>query len=151
MSEQPTNVKNDFAQRFEVEREEWSERIRVLAIRMKNIKELAEVQVDLYSSRQVLLEYVAKLGQVMVKLNTKHRRDKADRLKYYSENHQVKYGSNEKNPLIDGDLTELKERIDTVECQQSFLNETIKTVDFMLYGVKSRIALEEYLRSGSVK
>ena len=154
MSEQQANIepsKIDFDKKFNDERSEWTEKIRTLAIRMKNIRELAEVQVDLYSNRQILLEYIAKLGQVMTKLNSKFRKDKADRLKYYSENSQVKYGANEKTPLIDGDLTELKERIDIVETQISFLNETMKTVDHMLYGVKSRISLEEYLRSGAVK
>lgn len=93
----------------------------------------------------------SKLGQVMVKLNSKYRKDKAERLRYYSESVQVKYGANEKTPLIEGDLAELKERMDLVDGQISFFNETMKTVDHMLYGVKSRIALEEYLRSGAVK
>ena len=152
MSEQQPNVeKKDFDKGFQLEREEWTEKIRALSIRMKNIKELAEVQVDLYSSRQVLLEMYSKLGQVMVKLNAKYRKDKAERLRYYSESVQVKYGANEKTPLIEGDLSELKERMDLVDGQISFLNETMKTVDHMLYGVKSRISLEEYLRSGAVK
>ena len=141
----------DFQKKFEEESAEWSEKIRVLSIRMKNIKEIAEVQVDLYSNRQVLLEYVTKLGQVLSKLNAKYRKDRAERLKHWSENSQIKYGTNEKTPLIEGDLAELKERIDLVDGYISFLNETIKTVDFMLYGIKSRIALEEYMRSGAVK
>ena len=83
MSEQQPNVdKKDFARDFQLEREEWTEKIRVLSVRMKNIKELAEVQVELYSSRQMLLEMYSKLGQVMVKLNSKYRRDKAERLRY---------------------------------------------------------------------
>ena len=151
MEEQKSNVKADFARKFEEERVEWTEKIRVLAIRMRNIYELAEVQVDLFTDRQILLEYTSKLNQVMVKLNAKYRKDKAERLKYYSESHQFKYGSNEKTPLIEGDLSELKERIDTVDYQVSFLNETVKTVDFMIYGVRQRIALEEYMRAGSPK
>ena len=152
MSEQQANVeRKDFAKDFQLEREDWTEKIRVLSIRMKNIKELAEVQVELYSGRQMLLELSSKLGQVMVKLNSKYRRDKAERLKYYSESVQIKYGANEKTPLIEGDLSELKERMDMVDGQISFFNETMKTVDHMLCGVKSRIALEEYLRSGAVK
>jgi hypothetical protein len=152
MAEQQPNVeKKDFDKGFQIEREEWTEKIRELSIRMKNIRELADVQVDLYYNRQILLEYSAKLGQVMSKLNAKFRKDKANRLKYYSEMSQVKYGSNEKTPLIEGDLSELKERMDLVDGQISFLNETMKTVDHMLYGVKSRISLEEYLRSGAVK
>ena len=153
MSEQSANIeqKVDFDKKFSEERSEWTEKIRTLSIRMKNIRELGEVQVELYSSRQILLEYSAKLGQVMTKLNSKHRKDRGDRLKFYSENSQVKYGANEKTPLIEGDLSDLKERIDIVENQISFINETIKTVDHCLYGIKSRIALEEYLRSGAVK
>lgn len=146
MSEQQSNVeKKDFPREFQAEREEWTEKIRTLSVRMKNIRELAEVQIELYSSRQMLLELSSKLGQVMVKLNSKYRKDKAERLKYYSESVQVKYGSNEKTPLIDGDLSELKERMDMVDSQISFFNETMKTVDFMLYGVKDRIKLQEFL------
>jgi hypothetical protein len=152
MSEQQSNVeKKDFAREFRLEREEWTEKIRIISVRMKNIKELAEVQVELYSSRQILLEMYSKLGQVMVKLNSKYRKDKAERLRYYSESVQVKYGANEKTPLIEGDLSELKERMDLVDGQISFFNETMKTVDHMLYGIRHRIMLEEYLRSGAIR
>ncbi len=152
MSEQQPNIeRKDFAKEFQSEREGWTEKIRVLSIRMKNIQELAEVQVELYSSRQVLLEMYSKLGQVMVKLNSKYRKDKAERLRYYSESVQVKYGANEKTPLIEGDLSELKERMDLVDGQISFFNETMKTVDHMLYGIKSRISLEDYLRGSTIK
>jgi hypothetical protein len=58
---------------------------------------------------------------------------------------QVKYGANEKTPLIEGDLSELKERMDLVNEHISFLNETMKTIDFMLYGVKDRIKFQEFL------
>ena len=72
MAEQQPNVeKKDFDKGFQIEREEWTEKIRELSIRMKNIRELADVQVDLYYNRQILLEYSAKLGQVMSKLNAK--------------------------------------------------------------------------------
>jgi len=155
MSEQKTNldssVRKDFESEFIRERAEWTEKIKVLAVRLKNIKEIADVQVDLFSYRQILLEYNASLLQVMSKLNSKLRKDKSERLKYYSENYQVKYGANEKTPLIDGDLSELKERIDIVDTQISFLNETIKTVDFMLYGVKDRIRVHEFLVGSTLK
>jgi len=143
--------KQDFSSIFSTEREEWKEKIRGLSIRSRNIRELGEVQIELYSSRQMLLEYAYKLGQILIKLNTRYRRDRGDRMKFYSEMSQVKYGSNEKTPLIEADLSELKERIDLVDNHMAYMNETIKTVDHFLYGVKSRIALEEYMRSGAVK
>jgi hypothetical protein len=136
-------------EQFTNERSEWTERIRELSIRMRNIREMAEVQVELYSDRQRLLEYAYKLGQILTKLNARFRGDRRNKMVYYSEEHNTRYGANEKTALIDGDLTELKRKIDVVDNHMSFMNETVKTVDHFLYGVKSRIALEEFMRGGS--
>lgn len=136
----------NYIERFENERKEWTEKIQSFSERMKDIKNLVYLQVDLFSNRQILLEYISNLGQIIIKLNNKYKKSKSERMKYYSEVHQVRYGTNEKTPLIEGELSELKERIDILDSHISFLNETIKTIDFMIYGVKSRILLEEYLR-----
>ena len=147
MSDQQENFEDTFTR----ERTEWTERIRELSIRMKNIREIAEVQVDLYSDRQKLLEYAYKLGQIVSKQNAKYRSDRRAKMVYYSEEHNVRYGSNEKTSLIEGDLSDLKKKIDIVDNHVSFVNETIKTVDHMLYGIKSRISLEEFMRGGGIK
>ena len=86
-------------------------------------------------------------------MNSEFRRRKKDQLVTHSEKSTAnyKYGANEKTTLIDGDLTELKGRLDLVDNQIGYMNETAKTIDHMLYGIKTRIQLEEYLRSGSVK
>lgn len=144
-------AQNDLENEFMEEREGWTERIREMSIRMRNIREIGEVQVDLYSDRQKLLEHTHKLGQIVAKLNSKFRSEKKQKMIYYSEEHNTRYGSNEKTHLIDGDLSEIKRKIDLVDNQTSFFNETIKTVDHMLYGIKSRIALEEFMRGGGVK
>jgi hypothetical protein len=141
----------EYEKLFSKERDDWKEAVRILSVRMKNIRELGEVQVELYSNRQILLEYIGKLGQIMTKLNSKFRQSKTVRLKYYSEQYQYKYGTSEKNSLIEGDLSEIKERIDLMDNQISFLNETIKTVDHMLYGIRHRILLEDYMRSGTTR
>ena len=148
MQEQQANIeqqKLDLIKKFEEERADWTEKVRELSIRMKNIRELAEVQVELFSNRQILLEYVGKLSQVITKLTSRYRKERGEKMRHYSENSQVKYGTNEKTPLIEGDLSELKERMDIVEGQLSFLNETIRTIDFMLYAIKERIKLQEFL------
>lgn len=142
---------SNFESQFTEEREEWTERIRELSVRMRNIREIGEVQVELYSDRQKLLEYSFKLGQALGKLNSTYRADKKNKMMYYSEEHNIRYGSNEKTHLIDGDLSEIKYRIDLVDNHTSFMNETIKTVDHMLYGIKARISLEEFMRGGGVK
>jgi len=143
--------KTDFGKIFENERSEWKETIQVIAIQMKDIKTLAKAQVDLFSQRQVLLEYSYKLAAIVSKLNSKLRVEKSKKLKDYSERSDVRYGANEKTVLIDGDLTEIAEKIELVESHRKFIDQTIQTVDHMLYGIKSRIALEDYLRGSTVK
>lgn len=148
MSNEP---QSEFESQFANERSEWTERVRELSIRMRNIREIGEVQVELYSDRQKLLEYAYKLGQILTKLNGKYRADKRAKMIYYSEEHNTRYGANEKTSLIDGDLAEIKRKIDMVDNHMSFMNETTKTVDHMLYGIKSRISLEEFMRGGGLK
>ena len=143
--------KKDFNKIFEDERYEWKEKIQVISLQMKDIKTLAKAQVDLFSQRQVLLEYSYKLASIISKLNSKGRVERAKKLKDYSERSDIRYGATEKTVLIEGDLTEISEKIELVESHRKFIDQTIQTVDHMLYGVKSRIALEDYVRGATVK
>ena len=145
--EQPT----DFAKMFERERAEWREKIQVISLHIKNIKTVAEAQVDLFTTRQTLLEYSYKLAQMVSKLSTKERQMRGKKLKEYTEGKDIRYGANEKTALIEGDLAELTEKIELVESHRKYIDQTTQTVDHMLYGIKSRIALEDYLRGSTIK
>jgi hypothetical protein len=146
-----SNEKTDFSKIFEAEREEWKEKIQILALEMKDIKTLAKAQVDMFSYRQILLEYSFKLAGIVSKLNSKYKVERARKMREYTENVNHRYGSNEKLLLIEGDVSEISEKIEMVEGHRKFIDQTTQTVDHCLYGVKSRIALEEYLRGSTVK
>jgi hypothetical protein len=143
--------KSDFNKLFETERFNWKEKIQILALEMKDIKTLAKAQVDLFSQRQVLLEYSYKLASIVSKLNSKYRTEKSKKLKDYSEKSDIRYGANEKNVLIEGDISEITEKIDLVEGHRKYIDQTVQTIDHMLYGIRQRIALEDYLRGSTVK
>ena len=140
----------DYAAQFSEEQSSWTQRISELSIRMRNIREIADVQVELFSDRQKLLERCHKLGQTLSKLNAEYRKRKRDQLINRSDEN-LRYGANEKTTLIDGDLAELRYMIDLVDGHISGLNGTEKTIDHALYGIKERIKLEDYLRNGSVR
>jgi hypothetical protein len=144
-------MSEDFAKRFEDERAEWTEKVKVLALYMKDIKTLATAQVDLFGSRQSLLEYSYKLAQIVSKLNTKYKSEKSKKMREITENTDYKYGSNEKTLIIEGDLSEISGKIEMVESHRKFIDQTVQTIDHMLYGVKSRISLEDYLRGSTIK
>ena len=146
-----SSEKADFNKLFEVERSEWKEKVQVLALEMRDIRTLAKAQVDLFSQRQVLLEYSYKLASIVSKLNSKYRTEKSRKLKEYSEKSDIRYGANEKTVLIEGDISEITEKMELVEGHRKFIDQTVQTLDHMLYGIKSRISLEEYLRGSTVK
>jgi hypothetical protein len=146
-----SNEKTDFSKIFEIERLEWKEKIQILAIEMKDIKTLAKAQVDMFSYRQILLEYSFKLAGIVSKLNSKYKVEKARRMRELTETINHRYGANEKMLLIEGDVSEIYEKIELVEGHRKFIDQTTQTVDHMLYGIRQRIALEEYLRGSTVK
>jgi len=143
--------KTDFNKIFSDERADWTEKIKILAIEMKDIKTLAKAQVDMFSNRQVLLEYSYKLASIVFKLNSKYKNEKGRKMREYSENNNIRYGATEKMLLIEGDLTDISEKVELVESHRKFIDQTVQTVDHMLYGVRQRIALEDYLRGSTVK
>jgi hypothetical protein len=143
--------KIDYVKLFDQERSEWKEKIQVMSLSLKSIRTVAEAQVELFSSRQILLEYSYKLAQIVSKLSSKERQARSAKLREYATNSDVRYGSNETKVLIESDISEILEKIQLVEGHRKFIDQTIQTVDHMLYGIKSRIALEEYLRGSTVK
>lgn len=144
-------AETDYAKLFENERAEWREKIQVIALNLKSIQTVAEAQIELFSTRQILLEYSYKLASIISKLGTKERQERAKKLREYQESKDVRYGVNETKTMVEADLAEITQKIELVEGHRKFLDQTIQTVDHMLYGIKSRIALEEYLRGSTIK
>ena len=144
-------AETDYAKLFEAERAEWREKIQVIALNLKSIQTVAEAQIELFSTRQILLEYSYKLASIISKLGTKERQERAKKLREYQESKDVRYGVNETKTMVEADLAEITQKIELVEGHRKFLDQTIQTVDHMLYGIKSRSALEEYLRGSTIK
>ena len=144
-------AETDYAKLFENERAEWREKIQIIALNLKSIQTVAEAQIELFSTRQILLEYSYKLASIISKLGTKERQERAKKLREYQDSKDVRYGVNETKTMVEADLAEITQKIELVEGHRKFLDQTIQTVDHMLYGIKSRIALEEYLRGSTIK
>jgi len=144
-------AETDYAKLFENERAEWKEKIQIISLNLKSIRTVAEAQIELFSTRQILLEYSYKLASIISKLGTKERQERAKKLREYHESKDVRYGANETKTMIEADLADITQKIELVEGHRKFLDQTIQTVDHMLYGIKSRIALEEYLRGSTIK
>jgi hypothetical protein len=134
------------ASRFSVEREEWKDKIESYSIRFRDIYQMGDLLTDLYSSRQIVVEYLHTLMSHMTKLNRVFREKKVERHEFYTRNYDVRLDKDVKFEYVMNDIAIVTERRELLQTHIDYFRETIKTIDTMCYGVKHRIALEEYRR-----
>ena len=124
-------------------RAEISQEIRKNIEKMSSMSGLKEVQVIMLSMRQRLLEDNHILIEQLSSVKRKYRNERAKQMENISTNLQHRYQYNEKTVLIDGATANIKEIVDTIENQISFFVDSIKTVDNVLYGIKTRVEIEK--------
>jgi predicted nuclease with TOPRIM domain len=142
MQEEP---RKSVAQVFKEKREIFSNEIYDGIKLLTNIKKMTDVQVTFLSLRQRLLEENHTLLEHFTRLKKTYRERKGEEWVDASKSTQMRYNSNEKSTIVDGKTAELKEKIEQIENQISFYSESIKTVDAVLFGLKTRVDIEKML------
>ena len=112
---------------------------------MANLKTLKDAQVNMLSLRQRLLEDNHTLLEHITVLRKKFREEKSVEMDNISRNMQMRYQSTEKSVIIDGRTAATKEFLEIFENQVSFFNESIKTIDNIIFGIKTRLDIEKTL------
>ena len=138
-------VSSKISEKFKAKREEVSNEIHKYVEKMSSLGGLKEVQIHMLSLRQRLLEDNHTLIEHLSVIRKKYRGERSSQMENISENLQHRYQYNEKNIIIDGKTSTTKETIDLLENQVSFFTESIKTVDNVLYGIKTRVEIEKTL------
>lgn len=138
--------KSDIRAQFEAERIRWKDTILSMANKIKNMHQMTELQVDLYSNRQIVLEQSHYLQSLLAKVNKAYKKSLGTKtLDFMNGDRKLKMG--ETSLLVDASLAEHKEQIDLIESQIEYMQETKKNIDNMVFGLGHRIQLEEYRRS----
>ena len=139
------DTKQNITEKFQKRRSEVSSEIYQNIEKLSNLKTLKDAQVNMLSLRQRLLEDNHTLLEHITILRKKFRDEKADVMETISKNLQLRYQSNEKNVVIDGRTSNTKEYLEIFENQVSFFNESIKTIDNIIFGIKTRLDIEKTL------
>jgi len=139
------NTKTKIAEKFQVRRKEVSNEIYENIEKLSNLKTLKDAQVNMLSLRQRLLEDNHTLLEHITMLRRKFREEKSNEMENLSRNLQLRYQSNEKNVVIDGKTSATKEYLEIFENQINFFNDSIKTIDNIIFGIKTRLDIEKTL------
>lgn len=113
--------------------------------KLSNLKTLKAAQVNMLSLRQRLLEDNHTLLENITTLRKKFREERSSEMENLSKNLQIRYQSNEKTVVIEGKTSSTKESLELFENQISFYSESIKTIDSIIFGIKTRLDIEKTL------
>jgi predicted nucleic-acid-binding protein len=138
-------TKQKISAKFQTRRSEVSKEIYENIEKLSNLKTLKEAQVNMLSLRQRLLEDNHTLLEHITTLRKKYRDDRAVEMENVSRNLQIRYQANEKNIVIDGRTSAIKESLEIFENQIAFFNDSIKTIDNIIFGIKTRLDIEKTL------
>ena len=143
--EQKRDAKDKISEKFQKRRAEVSKEIYENIEKLSNLKTLKDAQVNMLSLRQRLLEDNHSLLEHITQLRRRFRDEKSDAMETLSKNLQLRYQANEKNVVIEGKTSTTKEYLEIFENQVSFFNESIKTIDNIIFGIKTRLDIEKTL------
>lgn len=115
---------------------------------LKEVKKLNEMHVAILTMRQRMLEDSHILMDKLVDLKREYKMHRAEAYNVVLTNMQLRIKTTgEKEAVIEGNdtVSESKARISLLENQILFYSETIKTIDQVLYGLKTRLDVEKLL------
>jgi len=145
MEELQPQQKRTIAEVFRAIREDYSGEIYNGIKLLESVRKIPEAQVIFLSLRQRLLEENHTLIEHFTQLKKSYREKKGEEWIEASKSHQVRFNSNEKTTIVDGKTATIKEKLEQIENQISFYGESIKTVDAVLFGLKTRIDVQKLL------
>lgn len=141
-----SEINEQLIARFKTERNEWTDRIKDMSERLRDIYKIADLQVDIYSYRQIAVEYCHTLMVHLSKVNQIFRAKKIEKWEHYTRNYDLRMDKEPKELHIYVDIADINERKELLQNHLDYMKETVKTIDTISFGIKHRIQLEEYRR-----
>lgn len=137
--------KRSISEEFEEERKKWKDKVIEMANKVNKLDQVASLQVDLYSSRQIIIERISKLYQYLALYNSVYKNKKKELFIKYTIDSDIKLGQGEKVIMVEGDLADLQKKVNLIEHHIDYYKETVKNLDSMLYGVRNKLQIEQFL------
>ena len=148
MEQKETNLEEFIANK----QAEWGNKIKELNEKFKTISTLSDLTTEIYTTRQDLQEYHKSMLMKCASLNREYKKKYAELYNSYKTTSQIKYTSDQAiNAQIAAQLADFNYTMDLMNHHTNYIDETIKTVDNLIYGIKNRIDIEQLLTTGMLK
>jgi hypothetical protein len=126
----------------------WSSSVSDMNAKMKKFADLPDLQNIVYSRRQDALDYYFNLLSKISTLSRNYKKEYAARYNAYKTTSQIRYNSDTAiNAQIASDLCEMTYQIELLENHAKYMQETIKTIDNIIFAISNRIRIEELINN----
>jgi hypothetical protein len=129
------------------ERLKWTNKIEEMSKRMKKVFELSDLMTYVYTERQRGVEYHHYLISILSKINRSYRKQWSEKYNHYSYKSQKRFPNEKTKELqILSELNDIIKKRDLLDNHSKFIENTIRTIDNIIYGIKYRIEIEQIAR-----
>ena len=141
---QPATLEDYIAQH----QQQWSNVISEMNGMMKKFTDLPDLQMTIYSKRQNALDYYFNLLYQISAMSKEYKKQYAAKYNNYKVNSQIRYNSDTAiNAQIASDLADVSYKLTLLENHSKYMQETIKTIDNLIYAISNRIRIEELVQN----
>lgn len=141
---QPATLEEYIAQH----QQQWSNVILEMNNMMKKFTDLPDLQMTIYSKRQNALDYYFNLLYQISAMSKEYKKQYAAKYNSYKVNSQIRYNSDTAiNAQIASDLADVSYKLTLLENHSKYMQETIKTIDNLIYAISNRIRIEEIIQN----
>ena len=123
------------------ERGEWKQKVLELVKMMSDNKKLSEAQVYQLSYRQQVQERLAVYRILVEKQQGLLETQMTSRFRDYCLNYDIKLSGPEKNAFVSADCQALKQQVNMIKTQITYLEECVKTLDNFGFAVRNKLEI----------
>jgi hypothetical protein len=141
------SIDKTLEEKFAEERHKWVTKIQGMSSKLKNILEIQELMVNIYTDRQMAIEYYHMLLSLLIKVNKEYRSQYTKRYEHYSFNSQKRFPNEKsKEHQILSEMEDIINKKESMNNMLKYMENTVKTLDNIIYGMKYRIEIEQISR-----
>lgn len=146
-TDEEKSVNKKLEEKFNEERVAWTSKVKEMSLKMKKVLDIPTLMAEIYTERQICVDYHHYLISILIKLNKEYRRNYSERHDYWSFKSNIRYpNENSKNNKILTELSDLVEKRELIENHSKYIDKTVSTIDNLIYAIPKRIEVEQISR-----
>jgi hypothetical protein len=132
--------------RFTKERIYWKRQVTDISGKMKDLRNIPEIEVSAFSQRQIALEYTHFLMEQVSKVNAHLRKLKKERFLFYTNGYDIKLDKAPREMFILVDLEKSVIKKEFLDNHLSYMRASVDSLDKIIWGIKWRLTFEGFIR-----